>query len=171
MSFEPVVLSNLFDEQDVSLLREIIDAKKGRVVRYDSNCRRELIENDQFEEYFSEKLKPLARKVFNDPTLETSFSMYAKYDSNSSMLPPHTDKGACTYTLDYCLSANVDWPLTIDGIDYHFTENEALAFMGETSTHGRSGSIGPDGFVELVFFHFVPKTHWYFSHCDDIVVQ
>lgn len=168
LMFEPVILKNLFDESDIDRLRELAKAGTGRRVWYDSDCKRDLIQHNDLEQYFSKKLEPLARSIFNDPTLKTSFSLYAKYADPSSWLSDHVDRHACVYTLDYCLSTKTIWPLTVGGIDYPIAQNEALAFMGMDTMHGRRPISDPgNNVVEMVFFHFVPEDHWYFNHCTD----
>lgn len=166
--FKPVTLDEVFNESDIQKLKDIISSNKIRRTWYDYESQRALVEHDDLEQYFSKKLEPIARAIFNDPTLKTSFSMYAKYDNQSSWLAEHTDKYACVYTLDYCLSAKIPWALTVDQVDYPIQKNQALAFMGMDSPHGRKrmSDFGASE-VEMVFFHFVPGDHWYFTHCSD----
>jgi hypothetical protein len=166
--FEPIILKNVFSEDDISKIREIVRSGGGRRRSYDGLTKRQLIKHDDFEQYFSKKLEPIAAKIFGDPTLKTSFSLYAKYDNKSSWLPKHVDRDACTYTLDYCLSAKTVWPLNIENVAYPIQENEALAFMGEDSYHWRDPMPDPEtNEVEMIFFHFVPENHWFFRHCED----
>jgi hypothetical protein len=166
--FKPVTINNVFTEDDIKKLSELVKSGVGRRVWYDDESKRHLFQHDDLENYFSKKLEPIAKKIFGDETLKTTFSLYAKYDAKGSYLSEHVDQHACVYTLDYCLSTTVDWPLTVDGVDYSIGKNGALAFMGMESPHGRQ-SIPDSGdhIVEMVFFHFVPKSHWYFEHCKD----
>lgn len=164
--FSPVNIESVLSAEDRQMLRDYIADADFGYRRYDDNCKRELISDPILETYFSKNLEPLAQKIFKDATLKTSFTMYAKYDQNSSMLPNHKDRGACTYTIDYCLSSNVDWPLMVDNQYYSISEGDGLAFMGVDSIHGRQPlDVDKDVSVEMVFFHFVPENHWYFDHC------
>jgi hypothetical protein len=166
--FTPVTIKNVFDQDDLNRLNKLVKSRNGRRAWYDDQTKRDLLHHDDLEQYFSKKLEPIAKEIFNDDTLKTSFSLYARYDSESSNLPEHVDRHACVYTLDYCLSSTVDWPITIDGVKYSIGENEALAFMGMDSPHSRNiipKSSNPT--LEMVFFHFVPSDHWYFNHCKD----
>lgn len=166
--FTPITLESLFSDNDRNLLKNYINNPKFGYRRYDDHCKRELITDPVLETYFSKKLEPIAKEVFNDQTLATSATMYAKYNQSDSMLPEHRDRGACTYTIDYCLDANIDWPITIDGVEYSIGEGDGLAFMGVDSVHGRHPIKNlKDVSVEMVFFHFVPSNHWYFNHCKN----
>lgn len=166
--FSPVIIDDVFSPSDIAKLREIADSNAGRRVWYDNYSKRSLIQNDELESYFSQKLEPIAKAVFNDLTLRTSFSLYAKYSHPESWLSEHLDRDACTYTLDYCLSAKSIWPVNVDGKSYSIAPNQALAFMGMESIHGRKLITDPgNNEVEMVFFHFVPENHWYFNHCAD----
>jgi hypothetical protein len=168
--FTPIILQNIFDDEDINRLNILVQSRTGRRVWYDDQTKRDLIHHDDLEQYFSKKLEPIAKKIFNDETLKTSFTLYAKYDSESSHLPEHVDRHACVYTLDYCLSSTVDWPIIVDGIEYSIKENEALAFMGMDSPHSRKKIPSSDNpILEMVFFHFVPEKHWYFDHCKDFM--
>jgi len=166
--FKPVKIKNVFSKEDITSLYKLINSGSGRRVWYDEQTKRDLFQHDDIEEYFSKKLEPVAKQIFNDKTLKTSFSLYARYNSESSYLPEHVDRHACVYTLDYCLSSTVDWPIIIDGVSYGIGENEALAFMGMDSPHSRTTMPDSENpIVEMVFFHFVPSDHWYFKHCQD----
>lgn len=166
--FEPVILKDVFSKEDIEKINNIVKSTSGRRRWYDGLTKRQLIKHDDFEQYFSKKLEPIAAKLFGDPSLKTSFSLYAKYDSDSSWLPKHVDKDACTYTIDYCLSAGTVWPLVVEGKEYPIGVNEALAFMGEDAQHWREPIPDPKtNKVEMIFFHFVPANHWFFEHCTD----
>jgi hypothetical protein len=166
--FTPITLQQVFNRSDVEMLALLTSKGHGRRSWYDQDCKRHLLEHDDLELYFSKKLEPIAREIFGDPTLKTSFSMYAKYDNEASSLSNHVDRHACVYTLDYCLSAKTIWPISVGGVDYPIKENEALAFMGMDTVHGRGPMTDPkSNQVEMVFFHFVPANHWFFEHCED----
>jgi hypothetical protein len=166
--FTPIPLKNVFSSSDVNKLKSLATSENCRRVWYDQITKRQLVKHDELEGYFSKKLEPLAIDIFGDKSLKTSFSVYAKYDSEASWLPEHVDKDACVYTINYCLSANTVWPFVVDGINYSIGTNEALAFMGMESYHGRGPIPDPgNNEVEMVFFHFVPEDHWYFNHCKD----
>lgn len=167
--FEPVTIGNIFDEEDLIFLRMVIDGKTAAYKSfYDENCKREVLQSKALDEYFGKKLEPLARKLFRDETLRSTFVVYAKYDHPESFLPVHKDRHACVYNMSYCLTQEKPWYFNIDGRPYYMEENELIAYSGTDSEHGRDdmGSSG-NSEVEMVFFHFAPSDYWYFEHCED----
>jgi hypothetical protein len=167
--FEPVTIDNVFDKEDLLFLRLML-ADKDKYYRYfyDNNCKRHMGYLKVLEGYFGKKLEPLARKIFKDDTLQTTFGVYCRYDSPESFLPEHKDKHACTYNISYCLSQDKPWYLKIDGKLYQIDENELVAYSGTDSVHGRGPMRESENSeVEMLFFHFAPKDSWYFDHCED----
>jgi hypothetical protein len=156
--FEPVLIKNVFNQKDLEELNRVVSSKDARKSWYDWDSKRHLIQHDALEDYFSEKLKPIARELFNDPTLETTFTMYAKYSKEGSNLGEHVDREDCGYIIDYCLSSKTIWPLTVGGVDYLLEPNQALVFKGTEVLHGRGPITDPENnVVEMIFFHFLPK--------------
>jgi hypothetical protein len=126
----------------------------------------------ELEEVFSKKLEPLARQIFGDETLKTSYSAYVDYNQPTSHLPMHLDMNACTYTIDYCVSAKTPWGVVIEDEEFFFKPGQALAFMGGNDNHGRNPMPDPENNrVEMIMFHFVPADHWYFTEGPDYIYK
>jgi hypothetical protein len=156
--FEPVLIKEVFSEYDLAKLNEVVRSEDARKSWYDWDSKRYLVQHDDLESYFSEKLKPIARELFGDPTLETTFTMYAKYSKKGANLGEHIDREDCGYIIDYCLSSKTVWPLTVGGVDYLLEPNQALVFKGNEVMHGRGPITDPEtNVVEMVFFHFLPE--------------
>jgi hypothetical protein len=170
--YTPKLLPDLFTEEQIYTIREILASDSHRHVQYDDWSKRQNIENDRFEKEIAPLLLARAREAFNDETLDVSFVQYSRYDSADSELSYHVDMHACVYTIDYCLSASHDWPISINKSYHSIPENSGLTFMGMESVHGRDLLKDvKDVNIEMLFFHFVPKDHWFFSHCEDIVPE
>lgn len=170
MHFEPVLIKNLFSLEDTRLLRELIDSKNYKNSWVDAVKSREVKKFPELEEYFSKKIEPIARTIFNDPTLKTTYSVYLDYNKPTSQLPPHLDNNACTYTIDYSLSAKTPWGIYIQDTLYHCPTGDGLAFMGGHDYHGRPEMPDPENNrVEVIMFHFAPADHWYFTEGPDYV--
>lgn len=162
--FKPIILNNIFSETDANLLKNLIKNEVPDKDWLDGKKNRKVKKFSKLETYFSKKLEPLAKSIFSDQTLKTSYSVYLGYSGLTSNLPPHRDTNACTYTIDYCLSQKISWPLIIDGKEYHIPENGAVAFMGGFDEHSRGPMPEADvNFVENIMFHFCPDDHWYFT--------
>lgn len=167
--YDPKLVSDLFSGDEIATVRQILEQGQHRHVQYDEWCKRINIESDRLELEIAPLLLQKARKLFKDETLDVSYVQYSKYDSSKSELSYHLDMHACTYTIDYCLSASHDWPISINGSYYSIPENSGLLFMGTESLHGRDSlEVEGDVSIEMLFFHFVPKNHWFFSHCPDV---
>jgi hypothetical protein len=169
MYFQPVYLKPGFlSEAEKAALKVAVDERVKSDKKYyvDDMHHRELRRWKLLDDY-AEKLVPLAREIFNDPTLKPTYSVLLSYDKGSRLVE-HRDTYACVYTIDYCVNSNIDWPLTIEGQDFRIEPGEALAFMGSEDLHGRPEM--PDiehASVENIMFHFCPENHWWFTEGPD----
>lgn len=169
MHFNPVILDSVFSEEDRDALLDVI-ASNRHSNNWDDKKRSRVVKKFPELQYFSEKLEPIAKKVFNDPTLKTSYSVYLSYNKPTSQLEMHRDNNACTYTIDYAISHKTPWAMTIEDKDYFIEPNQGLAFMGGYDKHGRKDMPDPDNnVVEVIMFHFCPEDHWYFTEGPDYV--
>ena len=170
MHFPPIYLDSVFSEEDLNKLRVLVSSDTFRKKWVDSDRDRSLRQYSELEEYFSSKLEPLAKTVFKDESLKSSYSVYIDYNKPTSELPKHKDNNACTYTIDFCLSAKTPWPIVIEDEEFIITENQALAFMGGHDYHYRPAMPDPEtNRVEIIMFHFVPEDHWFFTEGKNYV--
>lgn len=168
MHFDPVILDNLFNTPDVNRLRELIDTGTPVKNWRDPHNDRRVLKFDDLDEYFSKKLEPLVKEVFNDPTALGSYAVYLDYNKPTSKLPAHKDNNACTYTIGYTLSARTPWPFTVGDREFVINAGDAIAFMGGYDSHGRPDMPDPEtNRVEVIMFHFCPADHWYFTEGPD----
>lgn len=162
--FEPIVLDNIFSDKDFKKLKNLINNNKDFFV-FDSQAHRFDFHHKELKDYFSKKLEPLAKRIFNDESLSTTYVHYSMYNHPLSNLIKHKDINACTYTIDLCISAETPWGIWVEGKEYVLNPGEAIAFMGEDQEHWRGPFPDPyDNCVEMIFFHFAPKDHWWFVH-------
>lgn len=168
MFFTPVNLGKVFSEEDATKLEKLVYG--GDYIRnyVDDRNSRTVRKVRGLKEY-SSKLLPIAREVFNDPTLKGTYNVSLSYDKTSK-LAFHKDMNACVYTIDYCVSSNIDWPLIVEGQEFSIARGEALAFMGGDDLHGRNSMPdAEDARVEVVMFHFCPEDHWYFTEGPEYI--
>lgn len=134
----------------------------------DTKNNRRVLRYKKLDSYFSKKLEPLARDIFKDQTLKSTYAVYLDYNEPTSKLPMHRDNNACTYTIDYCVSQKTPWGVVIEGKEFFIEENEGLAFMGGYDLHGRKKMPDPsNNRVEIIMFHFCPEDHWWFTEGQD----
>lgn len=172
MHFEPVLIQDLFDASDVAELRSVLDFTSATKNWIDPRNDRRVLKYEKLDEYFSKKLEPIAKKIFKDDSLKSTYSVYLDYNKPTSNLPMHKDNNACTYTIDYCVSSITPWPLVIEGEEYIIAENQGLAFMGGYDSHGRNPMPNPEtNRVEVIMFHFCPDDHWFFTEGEDYLYE
>jgi hypothetical protein len=159
----PVILKDLLSKEDYnSLLVSIGNPKRfsydpafGRYTASDGSIigLREM----------SDKLLPIARKTFQSETLLSTYTIFAHYEGDASLLK-HKDDNACTYTLDLCLYQAEPWGLFVDGKEYILNPNEALAYYGNDQEHWREDFPNKEkNFVAMIFFHYAEPHHWFFT--------
>lgn len=170
MYFTPVIIKNLFSKEDVASLKNLINSEEYKNFWLDKNKNRDVKKFTELETYFSKKIEPIAKKIFKDETLKTTYSVYLDYNKPTSALPPHLDNNACTYTIDYSLSAKTPWEIVIGGTSYNCAVGDGIAFMGGHDYHSRPEMPDPNNNrVEVIMFHFAPADHWYFTEGPDYV--
>jgi hypothetical protein len=168
LHFEPIILNEVFDEEDVKQLKEMLISGNQVKDWKDPKNRRKVLKFKELDEYFSKKLEPIAKKIFNDQTLKSTYAVYLDYNQATSRLPMHKDNNACTYTIDYCVSSKTPWGILIEGKEFFIDKNQGLAFMGGYDSHGRGDMPDPENNrVEVIMFHFCPSDHWYFTEGED----
>lgn len=161
-SVEPVIIEHPFDEETRSrLLADCDRIWRNKLCEYDADFSR-MVSNETRLWLYLERLLPLARETFHDPTLLPSYACWSMYYEPASRLPKHKDRNACTYTLDYCVRQYEPWDLYVEGTPYSLQEGQALAFRGEEQEHWRPEFV-EGNVVEMIFFHFVRPDHWYFA--------
>jgi hypothetical protein len=172
LHFKPIVLDSVFTEEDQKKLREILDSQAHSKNWVDHKNSRRVIKYDELESYFSKKLEPVLQKIFDNPRIKTTYSVYLDYDKPTSKLPPHKDNNACTYTIDYCVSAKTPWGVIVEGEEFIFGPNQALVFMGGHDSHWRNAMPDPENNrVEVIMFHFCVDDHWYFTEGQDYMYE
>lgn len=172
MYFQPKILDNIFTKEDHQALKNLVDSVATDRDWKDKTRDRSVKRFVELDTYFSKKLEAVAKKVFSDNTLKSTYSVYLDYNKPTSKLPAHKDNNACTYTIDYCLSAITPWGVVVEGEEFIFNEGQALFFMGGYDSHWREDMPNPENNrVQVVMFHFCPEDHWYFTEGPDYVYE
>lgn len=167
---KPTIINNLFTPEEVIELKAILaDKSKRNTEFYDKMTHRWMYGCLEMTDIFSKKLEPIVREVFKDDTAVSAFAFHCVYDSPKSYLTTHVDKHACEYNVSYVISQKEPWAFNINDEPYYCEENAGVFYSGTRDMHGRPPlSETSNDKVEMIFFHFVPKDHWYFNHCDDM---
>lgn len=170
---EPMIVKNVFSDQEHKELKAIMQ-NWPLDLEYYQDLGRYHVQHALIDEY-SEKLIPLARKMFNSETLKPSYSLFSHYQiarKNIPNLHRHKDDNACTYTIDLCLYQSEPWALGIEhnGEDkeYILQENEAVLYYGNDQEHWRPEFPNPESqHVAMIFFHYVEPDHWFYTKGKD----
>jgi hypothetical protein len=167
MLFDPKHLKDIFTPELEAELMDVVTEYHGpdKKFYYDDISEREVRRSRKLAK-FNEALEPLAREVFNDPSLKATYSIILTYDAKSYLVGHH-DTNANIYTINYCVKSNVEWPIYFgadeERIGLDIPEGEALAFMGCDDFHYREETDQEDADLILIMFHFCPSDHWYFD--------
>jgi hypothetical protein len=165
LHFNPVVLNDVFSSEDVQYLRQLLNSKSYAKNWLDPNNDRRVLKFTELDSYFSKKIEPIVQEIFGSTRIKSTYAVYLDYDRPTSKLPAHLDNNACTYTVDYCVSAKTPWGVVVEGEEFVFGPNQALVFTGGHDYHWRNDMPDPENNrVEVIMFHFCLDDHWYFTH-------
>lgn len=157
---EPIKITDVLKEEE---LKDLIDNIQYLHPPLHDEARSRYFSYNDYVEDVGRRLESLARKIFKEDNIKSSYSVYCKYFGKASM-NMHKDDNACTYTIDLCIRQTEPWGLWVEDKEFILNPNEALCYMGNDQTHGRyPKDLGLDGSVELVFFHYVQPDHWFFT--------
>jgi hypothetical protein len=172
---EPFIVENVFESEYFTyLIEEFEKIKQENILTYSDFLGRygistidhtNLIENPLNDCF--DKIIDLAKEVFKKDVKPT-YAMWGLYRGFRANLPRHIDDNACTYTIDLCLSQKYQWPLWVEGKEYHLDSNQALCYYGEDQYHWRNEFPNPAfNEVQMIFFHFAEPDHWFFTKGQD----
>ena len=166
------IVSKVFSEETISELNSNLmtyprklDGEFGRLSTPVYTPTRSLVTEEM-----KDVLQPIIEKV--STTAVPSYAMWVRYSPKygTRTLPPHIDRNACTYTIDYQLRSSVSWPLHINSEKVVLEDNQAAIYYGEDELHWRNEfpTRNHNDYVEMIFFHYVEPDHWS-RHVDDQV--
>lgn len=184
----PVYVESPFSEDQISRLKNIIDAKLSvepeyylvpggqeeyrgknwhdpkRVV----HMSREMVEFDapiDIEKTMDKYVLPLYSE-----DIKLCHYSYIDYDLRhgegryAPSLPPHIDNTETLVTFNYMLDGNVDWDIYIDGKSYSLKAGDAILFSAINQVHFRPKRVWQPGeFVKILTFDYSPLTDWRFT--------
>lgn len=159
----PMVLDNVFDFDLFNRLKDTMFNTPRPKELYDTGFGRYHVGHPILSEY-TNRVLPIAREYFESDTLIPSYTLFSHYEGQNANLGKHKDDNACTYTVDMCVYQSEPWDLWVDNQPYTLKENQALAYYGNEQEHWREEFPNKEnGFVAMIFFHFVEPDHWYIT--------
>lgn len=180
----PYIIEDFFTPEELEILMEPINkglenkgvkqyhgevSEEGVFDRYRpkiSTYMSRLILEFDIHERIQEKLDRVAHPIHKDPMRLTHWN-YLDYNLKYSdgkvdpELRPHIDADENLVTLNYCLDANIDWPVYVDGVPYHLKKNSMLIFSAVNQIHWRPKRNFKEGeFVKIISFDWCPPTSY-----------
>jgi hypothetical protein len=103
-----------------------------------------------------------ARSGFGVDDLEIVYTQCVKYQIKNGVIPSlgnHIDNFYATHTLNIIIDSTLDWPLTVEGVDFPSLTNSAVFLKGDEDFHYRPKypSLSEDDYVVAIFVNFAPE--------------
>ena len=134
---EAYILSEVFDSEYFFKLKESFALiKENNVLPYNSDLGRygiNTIDKDAGSDALNgafDMITLKARSIFGQDVKPT-YALWVTYKGFKANLPRHIDDNACTYTIDLCVSHDVQWPIYIEGKELLLEPNQAAVYYGE----------------------------------------
>jgi hypothetical protein len=102
-----------------------------------------------------------ARSGFGVDDLEIVYTQCVKYQIKDGVIPSlgnHIDDFYATHTLNIIIDSTLDWPLTVEDVDFPSLTNSAVFLKGDEDFHYRPKypSLSEDDYVVAIFVNFAP---------------
>lgn len=176
---ENVVLNNLFTKEECEELIAMVEHElevrphvpiqhdadntlinQDNVVMKDYNNGRIMAEILPTPDHIIEKLKMVLRENYGE--CEYIGTVFADYQSRfgTPRLNLHHDVKDDTTLIDYQLSSNTKWAITIDSVNYELIDNQAVVLRPFKQLHGRpEKQFNSSEFVKMLFFFFTKPSN------------
>ncbi len=161
---DPMLVNSVFNETDFLRLTSLF--KDPKSFEFQDGFSRWVAADNRIPElqHYAYLVTPLARSLFDSPTLLPTYTLFSHYEGPDARLHKHKDDNACTYTLDMCVYQKTPWDLYVEDVPYTLQPNQALAYYGNDQEHWREDFPNPEtNHVAMIFFHFAEPDHWFFT--------
>jgi len=116
----------------------------------------------EFNEDINSLLIKTARSGFDVDNLEIVYTQCVKYQIKDGVIPSlgnHIDDFYATHTLNIIIDSTLDWPLTVEGIDFPSLTNSAVFLKGDEDFHSRPKypSLNENDYIVAIFVNFAPE--------------
>lgn len=104
----------------------------------------------------------VARSGFQVDNLDIVYTQCVKYQIKDGVIPSlgnHVDDFYATHTLNIIIDSTLDWPLTVEGVDFPSLSNSAVFLKGDEDFHSRPEypSESPEDYVVAIFVNLAPE--------------
>ena len=163
---DPQIISKVFSDEEFNNLKSLFTNDRVKSFEFQNGFSRFIISDNGMPELkqYSEKLIPMARKLFDSESLMPTYTLFSHYKGPEASLHKHKDDNACTYTIDMCVYQKNSWDLWIEDNQYTLYPNQAAAYYGNEQMHWREEFPNKEtNHVAMIFFHFAEPDHWFFT--------
>ena len=155
----PVVINDIFTAEEIEVLLLDIERESSNADNFkiQESLGRSFCNLDSLSKALVSKIHKIAEEK-TGKNLRMTGRAYSRYSSEygKPALSPHIDINATKYILDYQVSANINWPISVEQSTYELQDNAGLIFSGKQSVHWRpKRTFNKGDYVSMIFFHFV----------------
>jgi hypothetical protein len=154
---------SLFKDNDFSLIKSsVIDhIKSSKDFNYTKIYGR-YWNTINFHKDIEQILIETARSNFNIDNLEIVYTQCVKYQIVDGVMPSlgnHVDDFYATHTLNIIIDSTLNWPLTVEGVDFPSITNSAVFLKGDEDFHSRPEypSSSENDYVIAIFVNLAPS--------------
>lgn len=135
---EPVLIHGVYDEKRLSVITEYFRGLVANVgIRTDQRTMFDSV-NNRILQMLGQELLPLARQVFQCENLLSTKTTFAHYEGHQGVLGRHVDLNPNVKLIDVCIYEDVPWGIVVEGKEYIFPINSAVAFHSGKLEHWRN---------------------------------
>ena len=115
-----------------------------------------------FPDTLKEAILNEARLGFGVDNLEIVYTQCVKYQILDGVMPSlgnHVDDFYATHTLNIIIDSTLNWPLTVEGVDFPSVTNSAVFLKGDEDFHSRPDypSSNENDYLIAIFVNLAPE--------------
>jgi hypothetical protein len=154
---------NLFNDKDFNLIKDhvVSHIENSKDFNYTKIYGR-YWNTIHFPEEINQLLIKTSRDGFNVDNLEIVYTQCVKYQIVDGVIPSlgnHVDDFYATHTLNIIVDSTLNWPLTVEGVDFPSVTNSAVFLKGDEDFHNRPEYPSSDekDYVIAIFVNLAPE--------------
>jgi hypothetical protein len=162
MKMDAIIITDLFKGNQVEEMRHWLDNESPYYddqtwERHESGMMKKTCpELDMYHTFSIDK----AREVFDVSNLLPTFATLNWYESEANY-PIHKDADPIEFTILYNYYSESGWNMNVNGSDIVLADEEALAYHGQQTDHGRLEN--PGGVTVALYFNYARPENYHFA--------
>jgi hypothetical protein len=154
---------NLFSEKDFNLIKDHVASHIGNSKDFNyTKIYGRYWNTINFPEEINQLLIKTSRDGFGVDNLEIVYTQCVKYQIVDGVIPSlgnHVDNFYATHTLNIIVDSTLNWPLTVEGLDFPSITNSAVFLKGDEDFHSRPDypSSNENDYLVAIFVNLAPE--------------